>query len=499
MRTQLTVILLLALVLLPLAAVQAQEACDPRTDYGAKVDTFAQQGQIEQALEAAECAVELNPNDGFSYLLRGYASYLYGDYDGAISDLTQAETLLPPNAFVYYYLGLAYYDSAKNREAIEQFNAMLEYAGDSPETESLLAVTYAYRAWAKANLEQFDAAIADFKQAVELEPDNAFAIIGRGAAYANLRQYQAAIADFDRLLDMLPGEDGATFKLGEVFVAVGQYSGLVTYLSTASLAIQLNPRDAEAFRERGIAHLGLGELDQAVSDFNQAIELNADDAEAYVQRAAARRLAEDYEAAIRDFTRAIEIDPDNAGYYFDRAWTHERLQNYDDAIADLTRALELSPEEDTSSNYLSRGIMYSLNGDHAEAGADYLEWVAAIETDTVAAGALALGEAAAIDMNQGSVFRFTFEAEAGQHLKISAVSARPSADVDTLIIILAPDGTPLYGKDDVVVNEDSRAIIDDFPVPDDGSYTLIVSHAGGTSQGAVSVSIEPAAAPADLT
>src|SRR5262249_44459461 len=154
-----------------------------------------------------------------------------------------------------------------------------------------------------------------------------------------------------------------------------------------------------------------------------------------------------------DFNRAIELEPDSLDAYWQRSWSYESLKDYDHAIADATRVIELDKDKKPD-NYLSRGIFYSLKGEDAAAAADFLQWATGIQTESIDSGALTIGQPANITMSKGSVFRFQFEAKAGQHLRLSAVSDLPSRDVDTLIIVLGPDGPPLTGKDDVAVNQD---------------------------------------------
>ncbi len=72
-------------------------------------------------------------------------------------------------------------------------------------------------------------------------------------------------------------------------------------------------------------------------------------------------------------------------------------------------------------------------------------------------------------------------------MTLSAVSVEPGA-VDPVILIVAPDGTPLIYNDDADVEADVLdAIIADFEAPVDGTYVLMVSHARGGSEGNIEV------------
>ena len=52
-------------------------------------------------------------------------------------------------------------------------------------------------------------------------------------------------------------------------------------------AIELNPNDAEAYNNRGVAYSNKGDYDRAIADYTKAIELNPDYVEAYSNRGGA--------------------------------------------------------------------------------------------------------------------------------------------------------------------------------------------------------------------
>src|SRR3974377_1817269 len=56
-------------------------------------------------------------------------------------------------------------------------------------------------------------------------------------------------------------------------------------------AIRQNPRDAEAYNNRGFKHYDKGDLDRALADFDKAIEINPRDAHAYNSRCLLRATA----------------------------------------------------------------------------------------------------------------------------------------------------------------------------------------------------------------
>ncbi len=96
-----------------------------------------------------------------------------------------------------------------------------------------------------------------------------------------------------------------------------------------SRAIHLNPRDAKAYRSRGLLQGRKEAYDAAISDFNNALSLNPKDATSHAFRAIIWQRKKNSKRAIADFDRAIELDPANAGLY--RAYREKTLGEADRA------------------------------------------------------------------------------------------------------------------------------------------------------------------------
>ena len=74
-------------------------------------------------------------------------------------------------------------------------------------------------------------------------------------------------------------------------------------------AIQLKPRNADAYYERGLAKRAKGDLDGAIADFTNAVELKPDFAEAYGSRGDAKKAKGDLDGANADHTKYIQLKP----------------------------------------------------------------------------------------------------------------------------------------------------------------------------------------------
>ncbi len=173
---------------------------------------------------------------------------------------------------------------------------------------------------------------------------------------------------------------GAVFQLCDAainYAAKGQYDRAIALFSKA---LEINPRYAEAYNNRGIAYAkGKGQYDKAISDYDKAIEINPRYAEAYNNRAIAYCDSQKFDKAISDYTKAIEINPRYTEAYNNRGVAYEKKGQFDKAISDFSIALEINPRY--AEAYNNRGIAYAKGkGQYEKALSDFLK---AIEINPV--------------------------------------------------------------------------------------------------------------------
>ncbi len=142
-------------------------------------------------------------------------------------------------------------------------------------------------------------------------------------------------------------------------------------------AIELEPKNFEAWRERGRVRLISGKVEEAVQDFLKILEMDDKDVEAldavaralavqqkydealaYVDRmmalddkmsephalrASIRIMQEMPEEALKDLNAAIELAPSDLAHRLSRARLLESMNRGDEALQDIDRVLELRP------------------------------------------------------------------------------------------------------------------------------------------------------------
>lgn len=313
-------------------------------------------------------------------------------------------------------------------------------------------------------------------------------------------------------------QDSKLLEQANTFVQNGNYKQA---LNLYSFYIRFHPHHIVALSERAVVYATLRQFEKAYNDIEQAFVVAGfsalDQAIIHNNRGQIYFLANDNDHALQDFSRAIELNPIVADYWLNRAILYQVLEEWDNALADYQSYLDLSPEDseaylniariylaqedldsaidgldsaisitpDDPELYIFRGSLNLLREAYADAAHDYQNWmqlinIREINEDTLSNSTHKL----VLDMSYGVMYRIPFEANSGDRLGVVA----NSATVDSLVVLLDPDGVPIMADDDGGRGLDSFIL--DFTLPANGTYTLLVGHARGGWAGKIELTLQ---------
>ena len=99
----------------------------------------------------------------------------------------------------------------------------------------------------------------------------------------------------------------------------------------------------------------LKRIQPALDDFNAALRMNPEQADAYLNRGVAKITLGQYADALVDIQKGIDLGPSEIALgYYDRAIAHERLGNIREAYFDYQRALKAAPNFQAAATALTR-------------------------------------------------------------------------------------------------------------------------------------------------
>ncbi|MBX3084922.1 MAG: tetratricopeptide repeat protein [Anaerolineae bacterium] len=205
----------------------------------------------------------------------------------------------------------------------------------------------------------------DLENARLLQLDTAYFF--RGLIWGKIKNdLNASRADYDRGIRINPQSAQAYENRGLAKLMLGDFESA---LQDYNRAIQINPDDASAYNGRGLAKYGLGDKQGAIQDYDKAIQLDPLHATAYANRGSIKLDSGDKQGAIQDYDKAIRLDPLLVNAYYNRGRAKSDLGDLQGAIQDYDQAIRLNPQ--LALAYNNRGNAKSDLGDLQGAIQDY--------------------------------------------------------------------------------------------------------------------------------
>ncbi|MGD8308189.1 MAG: tetratricopeptide repeat protein, partial [Chromatiales bacterium] len=185
------------------------------------------------------------------------------------------------------------------------------------------------------------AAVIELKNVLQSDPANAGARILLGDVYLRLGDAQSAEKEFRRAADLGAEKPRWQAGLGEALLRQGRFDELLWDIPPDDS--QPGPHRQTVLELRGRAWIGEGDLDRALTSFDQALEIGPPTAAALVGKARVRALRGDTGAALELAGEALALDDRSLDALTTRAELLRREGDIAGSLRDYARAVELYP------------------------------------------------------------------------------------------------------------------------------------------------------------
>jgi tetratricopeptide (TPR) repeat protein len=296
---------------------------------------LAQHNRIQDALEHAERAVELDPDDWISRIFLAQLYRLQRQPDAAMAVLLVEDgpPADPDAAFLLYQIHL---EANRLPEALEMANWLAEIEDDS--LRGHVAIANAHQRMGKP--EEAEQAL---REALAEDPGN---LRLYGALAQLLRQraaYQEEVELYDEILDTYPHHHATLVALGESRLALEDIEGAIAVFREVE---RRYPEDIDSTVRLAYLLFEAGSLEEAEERFERALGANPTEYQIAFFLGVVKRRAGDPDGAQRLFT-SIPVDD----RYYPEARTQlasilERRGEYAEALAEVERANEIRPSTD---------------------------------------------------------------------------------------------------------------------------------------------------------
>lgn len=321
------------------------------------------------------------------------------------------------------------FDLGNYEEAIVGYTCMIELDGE------LVSEGYEWRGISYQEQGDLDAALVDLNIAVT-DPENVSAYYSRGNVFLDLDEYDLAIADYT---EAIANRYTWAYVYNNRGVAHHRAGDSESARRDYEFATGIDPEYGLAFSNLSEINFELGDIEATRENLEIAIRETSGSTRsyAYENRGRLAYVEGDYTSAISDFTTAIEQNADNVSAYINRALVYQAMQ---------------SPNE----------------------YADYLRYMQKVQTEIIdLSDRNGRFYQEQLDISYGVLYRASFQMSSGDHFTAIANAAEDST-VDPLMVLLGPSGSAVFGDDDGGVNQ--GALINRFPIAQDGIYTLLIGH-----------------------
>ncbi|WP_298536077.1 tetratricopeptide repeat protein [uncultured Algibacter sp.] len=139
-------------------------------------------------------------------------------------------------------------------------------------------------------------------------------------------------------------------------------------ISLLNEVIKLEPKNLDAYFQRGLAKNDSGDYHGAIVDYSKII-VEQPDADTYYNRGNSRYSIKDLTGAKEDYAKAYILDKNFIDALYSLACVRYDLEEYDQAISDFNKVIKAAPAQ--SKLYTLRASSYKALEKYTEAAKDY--------------------------------------------------------------------------------------------------------------------------------
>jgi tetratricopeptide (TPR) repeat protein len=229
-------------------------------------NALLQKGQVDEALEQFQKALEINHHDVDAHSNLGAALFQKGQVDDAVAHYKKALEINPNYAQANYNLGLALFQKGQVDDAVAQYKKAVKINPYYPEAHNNLGNALLQEG-------QVDEALEQFQKALEINPDYVDAHSNLGITLFRKGQVDDAVAQYKKALEINPDYVNAHYNLANALFQKGQLDEAVAQFQKA---VEIKPTSFTIRYNLGSALFQKGQLDEAITQFQEVLRLKPD-------------------------------------------------------------------------------------------------------------------------------------------------------------------------------------------------------------------------------
>ncbi len=353
-------------------------------DLGEVLSGFYQTNFDDKFLEFLSGVINKNSQNSFALVSRGSIfSESKKDYSAAEKDFRHAVEIDPQDYYAWGNLGNVLRTQNKLKEAVSAYQNAIKFIPDNQEdspgssstadvqrNQIVTSLSKPERLISGNNTVNYQQIVFQSFQS-QVTKKAIFNNLGN-VLYA-IGKLDEAVAAYRKAIELDPKNTDAYSGLG---YALSAQKKLDEAVAAYRKAIELDPKNTDAYSGLGYALSAQNKLDEAVAVYRKAIELDPKYVYAYNGLGYALSAQNKLDEAVAAYRKAIELDPKNTYVYTNLGYALSAQNKLDEAVAAYRKAIELDPKNTDA--YTNLGYALSAQNKLDEAVAVYRK---AIELD----------------------------------------------------------------------------------------------------------------------
>jgi tetratricopeptide (TPR) repeat protein len=307
-------------------AAQVADGDTPPSILEEQAEAAYQEGNLPEAVDLYRQAAEADPNNVNNHvqvarLLIYEAGLMTSDdstaaLDEALEAANDAVLVDPYDPAGYAIMGKVYDWQGRPDQASSTILQALDIDED-------YALAHSYLAEAFVDLDRWEQAQQSIEQALSLEPNNVDIRRDYGYVLENLGDYAAAATQYEAALSLHPRLPYLHVALARVYRELDDYESALDHLFEAQAAAPSNA--VIAFEIGRTYETYIGDTDEALSYYERVVDLDDSFGNAWQRMGSLRYFAGHYADAIVAFEQALALDslPDELLYQVGLAYAQE--------------------------------------------------------------------------------------------------------------------------------------------------------------------------------
>lgn len=245
-----------------------------------------------------------------------------------------------------YKNGMHYYNRHMYKEAIEQFENILERKSLSISLNLNLTRFYCAQAYRNLGIVLFatgnaSSALQKFQKALELNPEHVDLYYFIGICLNNIGRCKEAIDAFKHVLLCDPGHPPTKFSLAITFHNLKMWDRAISIYKDI---LKKNPGYADVNFHLGLAFLGQANIIEAMKAFQSAVSINPNYVDARIKLGITQTYLGKFDEALKNFSFLIEKFPNYSDIHYFLGIIFASRNEINKAVKCFNRSLQINPD-----------------------------------------------------------------------------------------------------------------------------------------------------------